>query len=463
MATQDPGGCGGGGCLKVQRHPRTSVLSFGFALVTLAAFDASLAVPSVAQASLTGYKAPLKRAIQTQPQDGWQYTATTALNPALVVPPVSQARTEVYRASRPTVRQTESQTGWVTFAATPAFDPTLFQPPVSERTPDRAAKRFRYPLASSGFSTDGSSPSPVDTWDASKFQQIQGERPTKRRGYDPRYEYTTQSFGTLDARLLVPALNQLSQSDRMRARATAIPVAVDGAAWITQNLPVADVWTAAKFQNGIGERTPDRAAKAFRYPLLTPGFSTDGSSPAPADTWNASKFQNGTGDWTPEPRRYDPRYEHHKFPFGLLDARAVMPAITQLAESERAAPRRGRPIVTPDTYGWLATSIPTPFDPSLVVHVSDERARDKALYRRIPLLDQPSQAWITSGIPPFDPRFVVHSVFPERMADRTVLNVAGDVYYYDLSWLKASLSLVDPVPVLETSTYRPVYRPRRRA
>ena len=376
------------------------LLLFGFALVTTA-FDAALAVPPTTQAVVQGYKAPVKQAIQTQPQDGWTYAAT--LDPWTVA---------------------------------------KFQTNTGERTPTRAALRFRYPLASAGFSTDGSTPPAGDTWDASKFQQIQSDRPDKRRGYDPRREYQKTSFALLDTRVVQPAMDQLASSDRMGARDRAIPetnftvpfypvlpvtdvwsvaktpyvsfdrmadrrggridVDVDALGWLYPTLPTPDVWSEAKFQNIQGERTPRRAALAFRYPLLTTGFSTDGSSPATGDVWDASKFQTNLSERMGERVGYDPRLEHHKFSFGLLDARAVMPAITQETDSYRSNPR-------PD---W-------------------------------PPLDQFSQAWITAAVPPFDPRFFIFINAPDRMDDRHCLDLWASEYVYHLAWLHDVIPLTD--------------------
>jgi hypothetical protein len=354
-----PGGCGGGGYLKVQRHLRTAVMSVGFALVTAAPFTADLAVPSISQAQLTGYKYPPKTVRQTEPQDGWLYTAST-----------------------------------------PAFDPAQYQPPWSDRTPAPAFSRYRYD------------------------------------GYP--------------------------QTD-----------------WIYQNLPVADVWTEAKFQNIAGDLTPTRSALKFRYPLASSGFSTDGSTP---DVWDATKFQNVSGDRTAERRQYDPRFEYHKFAFGLLDARVVMPAIDQLRNSERAAQRKGRPIVTPDSLGWLYENLPIAFDPQYLVHSEDGRLRER--YKKVPQLDQPSQAWIYTAVPAFDPQYLVHSIddrmreqykkvpqldqpsqawiynsvppfdpqyfiqvsAPTRMADRDKLDLRLAQYYNDMAWLRDVLGLPDPAP-----------------
>ena len=354
-----PGGCGGGGYLKVQQHLRTAVMSVGFALVTAAPFTADLAVPSISQAQLTGYKYPPKTVRQTEPQDGWLYTAST-----------------------------------------PAFDPAQYQPPWSDRTPAPAFSRYRYD------------------------------------GYP--------------------------QTD-----------------WIYQNLPVADVWTEAKFQNIAGDLTPTRSALKFRYPLASSGFSTDGSTP---DVWDATKFQNVSGDRTAERRQYDPRFEYHKFAFGLLDARAVMPAINQQASSVRTASRKGRPIVTPDSMGWVYVAVPQ-FDPQYLIHSSDDRLRER--YKKVPQLDQPSQAWIYTAVPAFDPRYLIHSddtrmrerykkvprldqpaqdwiyssisVFdpryliqvsaPTRMADPEKLDVGLAQFYADLSWLDATLNLAEGSPV----------------
>ena len=354
-----PGGCGGGGYLKVQQHLRTAVMSVGFALVTAAPFTADLAVPSISQAQLTGYKYPPKTVRQTEPQDGWLYTAST-----------------------------------------PAFDPAQYQPPWSDRTPAPAFSRYRYD------------------------------------GYP--------------------------QTD-----------------WIYQNLPVADVWTEAKFQNIAGDLTPTRSALKFRYPLASSGFSTDGSTP---DVWDATKFQNVSGDRTAERRQYDPRFEYHKFAFGLLDARAVMPAINQQASSVRTASRKGRPIVTPDSMGWVYVAVPQ-FDPQYLIHSSDDRLRER--YKKVPQLDQPSQAWIYTAVPPFDPQYLIHSddtrmrerykkvprldqpaqdwiyssisVFdpryliqvsaPTRMADPEKLDVGLAQFYADLSWLDATLNLAEGSPV----------------
>jgi hypothetical protein len=181
-----------------------------------------------------------------------------------------------------------------------------------------------------------------------------------------------------------------------------IDVDVDALGWLYPTLPTPDVWSEAKFQNIQGERTPRRAALAFRYPLLTTGFSTDGSSPATGDVWDASKFQTNLSERMGERVGYDPRLEHHKFSFGLLDARAVMPAITQETDSYRSNPR-------PD---W-------------------------------PPLDQFSQAWITAAVPPFDPRFFIFINAPDRMDDRHCLDLWASEYVYHLAWLHDVIPLTD--------------------
>lgn len=373
---------------------------------------------------------------------------TTAFDPTLVVPAVAQQALQGYKAPARTVRQTEPQTGWVYTATQPpvdVWDASKFQNNTGDRTPTRQALKFRYPLASSGFSTDGSTPPAGDTWDASKFQQTQSDRPDKRRGYDPRREYQKSSFALLDARVVQPAMEQLASSDRMRTLDRGplgdqpsvdwvyptLPVVdvwtaakfqngsgertgatlaaryrLDGypeTAWLYPTLPTPDVWSVAKFQNNSGERTPARAALAFRYPLLTTGFSTDGSSPATGDVWDVSKFQTNLSERMGERVVYDPRLEHHKFSFALLDARAVYPALEQLSDSYRAP--KG-------SHVW-------------------------------PQLDQPSQAWITAAVPPFDPRLFIHVEAPDRMADRHLLDLWAYEYFYHLAWLHDVIPLTD--------------------
>lgn len=265
-----------GGYLKVQRHPRNAVASFGFAVVTAAVFSAALAVPSVTQAQLTGYKYPAKQVRHTKPQDGWLETATH---------------------------------DW-------SVDRTPYS--LDQRMLDRAALTYRY---------DGY---PATDW---VYQAING-------------------------------------------------------------------WDESRFQNNSGERTPSRAALKFRYPLASSGFATDGSS---SESWDVSKFPNISCERTAERRLYDPRYEFHKFPFGLLDARVVMPAIDQLVNSERSQGKGP----------W-------------------------------PLLDQPASDWIYTSIPPFDARLFIQVSAPTRMAEHDKLDTRLASFYNDMSWLKDVLSLPDP-------------------
>lgn len=452
----------GAGYLKVQRHPRNAVASFGFALVTAATFSAALAVPSIAQAQLTGYKYPAKQVRHTQPQDGWLYTASVpAFNPVVAVAPIEQSQADGYRA--------------------------------------RA--KFRYPLASSGFSTDRST---TESWTVAKFQPSIGERTPAPKMAKPRYDspladgwlYIASTPPAFDPTSAIAAIAQ-SQSERSRAQAkrprqtdsTAVhdllglyapawaseslrpqkpsrwrsveltqdgwlytaatpafdptvavapvgqsqlvgychpartarqPLPQDG--WLYQASQVADLWNPSKFQNAIGERTATRSASRYRYPLASAGFSTDGSSPAPVDPWTEAKFQNGSWERTAERRKYDPRQELHKFPFGLVDARAVMPSISQLATSERTSPRsQWRPV------------------------------------------EQPDQGWVYTSVPPFDPQYLVQISAPTRMGDREKLDVRPGQFYHDMAWLRDVLSLPDPPVIIAEGIYRPVYRPRRRA
>ncbi len=394
--------------------------SFGFALVTVAAFSAALAVPSIVQSQLTGYKYPAKQVRHTQPQDGWLYTASAPqFNPVVAVAPIEQSQADGYRGR----------------------------------------SKFRYPLASSGFSTDRSMP---ESWTVEKFQPAIVERTPAPKMAKHRYDspladswlYTASTPPAFDPSSVVAAIAQ-SQSERLRAQATRYrqtdntavhdllglyapawaieslrpqklsrwrPVEPMQDGWLYQAIPVADPWDASKFQNGSGERTATRTASRYRYPLASAGFSTDGSSPAPVDPWTEAKFQNGSGERTAERRKYDPRQEFHKFPFGLVDARAVMPAISQLATSERTAPR--------------------------------------SLWRPV---EPPAQGWIYTSVPPFDPQYLVHVSAPTRMGDREKLDVRLGQFYYDMAWLRDILNLPDPPIVISEGIYRPVYRPRRRA
>lgn len=134
----------GGGYMKVQRHPRNAVASFGFALVAAAAFSADLTVPSITQAQLTGYKYPVKQARQTQPQDGWLYTAATpAFDPTVTVATIEQSQIDGYRYPRRTVRQTEFQDGWL---ETATHDWAVERTPYSldARMAGRAALTYRH-------------------------------------------------------------------------------------------------------------------------------------------------------------------------------------------------------------------------------------------------------------------------------------------------------------------------------
>lgn len=335
---------------------RYPLLTSGFSIEQSTPFDAALTVPSTQQLRAPfRVAAPSKRLIADQPSDAWTgnlptfwsatvpeenlrpqakhtrlavdqpdtswlTTALTAFDPA-TLPHSDDTRLRDRYKKVPQLDQPSQ--AWV-YSAIPTFDPQTLIHSIDDRVWKRTRQTvYQFPLASTGFGTDGSSPS---TFDPQYFPQSQSEplRAIKRR----------------------PAIDQ--------------PVTD----WIYQNLPVADVWSAAKFQNATSDRLAKRTGR-------------------------------------------DVRYDFTKQSFALLDARPVFPALDQLAQSFRMGDRDKTPIVTPDSYGWLYTNIPVPFDPQYLVHSEDTRLRER--HNKIPQLDQPSQAWITQNLPAFDPAQVIHS------------------------------------------------------
>lgn len=439
MARMPPGGDYGGGYLKVQRHLRTAVMSVGFALVTITPFTADLTVPSIAQSQLTGYKYPARTVRQTEPQQGWLYTASIPFDPTVTVAPIEQSKLDGYRYPRRTVRQTEFQDGWLETAANPPFDVTVAVAPVGQSRLDG----YRYPARTVRQTEpqDGWLETATHDWAVERTPYSLDTRMAGRAALTYRYDgYPATDWIYQN----LPVVWDESQFQNNSGDLTPIRAALryryadyPGTDWIYQNLPVADVWDESKFQNISGDMTPVRPALKFRYPLASAGFSTDGSTP---DAWDESKFQNISGDRTVKRRQYDPRYEYHKFSFGLLDARVVMPAIDQLANSERVAKRKSVPIVTTDSLGWIyenlpvpevwseskfqnisgdctptrkallyrydgypATdwiyeNLPVPFDPQYLIHSEDTRMRDR--YKKVPQLEQPAQDWIYAALPP---------------------------------------------------------------
>ncbi len=483
MAEVPKSGDYGGGYLKVQRHWRTAVMSVGFALVTTTPFTANLAVPSISQAQLTGYKYPARTVRQTEPQQGWIYTASLPFDPTVSVAPVEQSQVEGYRAPRRPARQTEPQ---------PVYDLWGTYSPAIDNESNRPAKKpWRgHTEVQDGWLYTAATVDPTATVAAIGQSQLTGYRypahTVRQTDSQDGWFYETLPVVWDESKFQNNSGDRTPAAPATRYRYADYP----GTDWIYQNLPVADVWDESKFQNISGDMTPIRAALKFRYPLASAGFSTDGSTP---DAWDESKFQNIGGDRTPtrkallyrydgypatdwiyqnlpvpevwdeskfqniqadrmqDRRQYDPRYEYHKFPFGLVDARVVMPAIDQLANSERAAKRTGVPIVTPDSLGWLYENLPVVFDPQYLIHSDDSRMRER--YKKVPPLDQPAQDWIFTAVPPFDPQYLIQVSAPTRMADREKLDVRLAQFYNDMAWLRDVLSLPDP-PAQGTVTRR---------
>lgn len=288
-------------------------------------------------------------------------TAAASFSADLTVPSIAQSQLTGYKYPVKQVRHTQPQDGWLYTAANsggPAFDPTVTVAPIGQSQLARSQYLVRTRVQTN------TTPQPVYNV---QFQNNSGERTAVRAAL--RYQYA--NYPNTD--------------------------------WIYQNLPVADVWDASKFQNISGEMTTVRDAIKFRYPIASTGFSTDGSTP---DVFDGTKFQSVHWERTAERRQYDPRYEYHKFSFGLLDARVISPALNQLASSERTAKRKSRQIVTQESIGWIYTNLPAPFDPQYLVHTEDSRLRDR--YKKVPQLDQPSQAWIFTALPQFDPQYITH-------------------------------------------------------
>lgn len=355
----------GGGYLQQKRHPRNSILSTGFAVV--AAFSAALTVPSITQANLTGYKYPVKRVIQTEPQQGWIYTASIPFDATITVAPTQQLNQSYRSLLKSSYRQVEQpSTEWIS-ATQSSFDPSLFPRSLDERV-------FR------------------------KKQRVTNDLP------DTAWQFTS-----------IPFVSPINEPIPSRAKKYPL-VDQPSDAWIYSNIPVADIWNVSKFQNNQGEYVPKRASLSFRYPLASSGFSTDGSTPQVGDTWSVEKFQNTIWDRTPKRRLRDIRFDFTKQSFALLDSRVVQPAFDQLSGSFRVSKKPYYPVIDPVSVAWIYPNLPAPFDPQYLVHSDDTRMRNR--YAKIPYVELPNTAWIYTSLPPaFDPQYFIHSE-DTRLRDR---------------------------------------------
>jgi len=324
------------------------------------------------------------------------------------------------------------------------WDASKFQPSSGEWTPKRAALLFRYPLASSGFGTDRSSPwteaqfqnnesqrlrdwnkrpivTPddmgwlyqalpvVDVWDASKFQPFVGERTRARVKIDSRYEYYKQSFAITDARKILPAVEQLANSFRTDEKAPYLYLPSEDIGWLYANLPT---FNPALFIQGQSS------------------FRTNSKAPyrASADT-NIGWLYAVTSTFDPA-------------------------LFIQSQPSLRTPSRSLYRYATSEDMGWLYATLPVVFDPQYLIHVVDDQiARAR---RRAPQNDQPSQAWIYANLPAFNPAFFIQGQPSFRTDEREELELAYQAWVNDLSWLHDVLGLVDTPFVPGTVYQRPI-------
>lgn len=187
--------------------------------------------------------------------------APTVATPRNVIPGSESVITTVFAPSVTVSNQQNVTPGSATLTTT-AFAPDVtvasawnaayFQNIYGERTATRKARTYRYALLYSGFSTNATGnlnvePSPAtltittyaptvtvsasDTYTAAKFQNICSERMRSKKQYDPRREYQKWSFGLTDARVVMPAIEQLSQSYRTKARLRQIPLSQPQFGW----------------------------------------------------------------------------------------------------------------------------------------------------------------------------------------------------------------------------------------
>lgn len=307
----------GGGYIEVKRHLRNSVMVFGFAITTVA-FDAALAVPSIAQSKLDGYAYPERVVRDTQPQP--VFYAPVDVTPG--------AATLTITRFAPTITVPLDLTPGAASLTTTAFAPTVATP--REVTPGSAA------LATTLYAPTVATPRNV----------VPGSESLITTVYAPTVE---------TPRNVTPAVASLS---------------------LTTFAPSVDAgspFDAALFQNVQEFRTPKRKALLFRYPLLAGGFSTNAAgnrnlepaaasltttlyaptvTVAEADIYTAAKCQNNVSERTRAKKRYDPRREYHKWSFGLLDARPIMPAIAHLQDSYRTKARFRRIPQIHEQAGW---------------------------------------------------------------------------------------------------------------
>lgn len=319
----------GGGFLKTIRHPRSAVMSAGFALVVAAApFDAALSVASIAQSQVEGYQYPSRTVRDTHPQPIiWNWA------PVEVTPGTATITATTYA---PTVTAPVALTPAAASLAITLYSPTVAAP--VEVVPEALA------LTLTEYAPTVSTPSEV----------VPGSASLTLTWYAPTVSTPVE---------VVPGSATLT---------------------ITEYAPDVSASTGFDplyFQNVQGSRTPARKALRYRYPLLAGGFSTTGTGGnvnlepgaaslstttyAPSvdvsssDAYTTAKFQNIHSFRTPQKKRYDPRREHHKFSFGLLDARPIMPAIAQLSESYQTKARfRLLPLIQ-EQAGWRAPSSAT--------------------------------------------------------------------------------------------------------
>ncbi len=296
----------GGGYLLRKYFPRTAVISAGFALVTAAAppsIDATLVVPSVSQQNQEGYRYPARTVRHTEPQQGWLYTGSQ-------VPP---------------------------------FDSTIVVGPAQQ-----LSQSYRLSF--------------------------------KRSWPDQNQPAYQAAIGSLPEQY-VPTVVPPQQSPVPRK--PWFTTAYHDAFWNgTGVIAAPDTYSTAKFPRAIGfDRTPSRVALKFRYPLASAGFSTDGSSTS-FDTWTPEKFQSDSSSTVrmPDRKKRPLALDHHKFPFGLLDARPIRPAFEQLQNSYRQPTKR--PYPRTDNIGSVFFTTIPPFNTVLSTAAAHElsqsyRSRDR--------------------------------------------------------------------------------------
>ena len=136
--------------------------------------------PGETQQSPDRVRTTKARVAVDQPDTGWIAASLTPFDPQSLPHSDDTRLSERYKK----VPQTDQPSqAWIFSAVpeAPAFDPQLFQNSTGELTPKNKALSFRYPMLSSGFSTD--------VWTIEKFQNNYSDRTPARKGRPVQFDF----------------------------------------------------------------------------------------------------------------------------------------------------------------------------------------------------------------------------------------------------------------------------------